>query len=271
MAATSTPSRIFVVSRASAARSVQASRQLRSGGPRGRPKKWSLTQNESKLDFSAPCARSRISVYDQPAEGAMMTPSFTRRCYGSGGEPAPEEPRDANDREREREGPRDRGDERRVEIRTREERVEEDRGESDVARAVDPLPERVVHPLAQPAGHGDDDEDVEGERAEADLPPGVIDLEGHEDVAERDTCGLVENKRDHVRDHERDPQPRREVMELADRAVRGEEVEHRGSQGLAGDDRQRDRGEGRESRRARREPETEIVQGYELCVSVTLR
>src|SRR3989442_10108630 len=108
---------------------AQASRHLRWGVPPGPPKKWSLPQNESKPDFSAPCARSRISVYDQPAEGAMMIPSFTRRCYGSGGEPAPEEPRDANDREREREGPRDRGDERRVEIRSREERVEEDGGE----------------------------------------------------------------------------------------------------------------------------------------------
>ena len=59
-------------------------------------------------------------------------------------------------------------------------------------------------------------------------------------------------------------------MELTDCAVRSEEVEHRGPQGLTRNDRERDRGEGREPRRSRREPETEIVQRYELCVSVTL-
>src|SRR5205814_6529584 len=77
IAATRTPRRIFVVSRASAARSVHASRQLRSGVPPGPPKKWSLTQNESNPDFSASRATSQISWYDHPAAGETMTPSFT--------------------------------------------------------------------------------------------------------------------------------------------------------------------------------------------------
>src|SRR5713226_3975577 len=74
------------VSRASAASKVQASRQFRSGVPPVPPKKWSLTQNESNPDLSAPCARSQISGYDHPAAGETMTPSFTSRCYGPRGE-----------------------------------------------------------------------------------------------------------------------------------------------------------------------------------------
>src|SRR5438093_5507102 len=82
IAATRTPRRIFVVSRARAARSVHASRQLRSGVPPGPPKKWSLTQNDANPDFSAPCARSQISVYDHPAAGETITPSFISYWLG---------------------------------------------------------------------------------------------------------------------------------------------------------------------------------------------
>src|SRR5207249_9203332 len=71
----------------------------------------------------------------------------TARQYpnSSGGESAPYDAGYADDREGRGGRPRDRGDERRVEVGARLRGVEEDRDERDVARAVDPGPERVVH------------------------------------------------------------------------------------------------------------------------------
>src|SRR5436190_9508990 len=122
----------------------------------------------------------------------------TARQYpnSSGRESAPYDARHADDREGRGRRPRDRGDEWRVEVGARLRGVEEDRDERDVARAVDPGPERVVHAALEPARDRHDHDDVERDRPEPDRKEvGLVRIdERHDDIDRTDLRRLVEQQ-----------------------------------------------------------------------------
>src|SRR5437867_12252745 len=123
---------------------------------------------------------------------------------------------------------------------------------------MDGAPEIHVHPRPEPARHDDEHHEVERERAETDGDLTVAREERYERVDDRDPRGLVEDETDDVRDAEREPDPRGEVVKRADRLLLGEEVEDRRPEREPGEHADAERRVGRDSRRAREDPEREL-------------
>src|SRR5438094_3009220 len=225
--------------------------------------------------------RARTAGYARSLEESQPAPLLDPDLLG---QPPAHDARRSEERDPSRRCPGDRRDCRRVEVRARRVRVQEEEHEHHVARPVDPPPQLVVHPPTQPARHRDDHEEIERERSEADLQRAVGDLERHHDVERVDLRGLVEQQRDDVSRPEGDPEPRRPVVERPQRTVLREPVEHRGAQRDPRQDRDAEGGVRRHPGGARDEPDEELrihpreaiagagggaPQPQETCVSVT--
>src|SRR5205814_317821 len=136
-------------------------------------------------------------------------------CGSACREPPPEQPPEAEDAEGEGRRPGQRADQRRAEVGPTEQGVDEERPEGEVGKAVDPGPGPAIHPGPEPAGDGNQEQEVEGDRAEAEGEPAgpvVRGEEGHDEVERRHPGGGVEEQADQVEEPERDPEDGRELV-----------------------------------------------------------